>query len=520
MDPFAKQAFKEYNSEATAAHPGGVNGRCFWNINSSQFMFAPSFQFPHVPSCKTYRFTATDKNGDKHTFDAETPTASLAPIWAEIPTGFVTLTVHSLGKYTGQVRHLIGARTFFKCDGFPGREALPKRARSYREAALNSYRFIFNDDILQYWLEHGKPKPDYAHNVYPAKMNSSVILAMVDYAAASPENRENALAIARSAADYLISISFPKGHALEGLPPTYSFDGLDENVVNEVAPAAKGCKDTTMMIYPVSAGVAYLALANATGDRKYLDAALRIAHFYKDNQHPSGSWYLLYDCNTGKVLKDNLCLEFRFVEFFNSLHQITGEQDWKTLAEDHYQYICKTCLEDYNWEGQFEDIPVTGNYRNLTHFTANKMIAHIAENEADDSEKIEVAKDLMRYIEDQFVVWGEFPNWSEKEPDNVRHTPAGLEQYLCYVPIDSSTATIIRGFMNMYTLTKNRLYLEKAMALADVITRHQDENGMIPTFFMGEDCAYGRFNYWINCQIWTTSVLLELAKLTEAEGIE
>lgn len=518
MDQYAAQALQEYAT--LGAHPGGVEGRLFWNINSTQFTFAPAFQFPRIPSCKTYRFTATDCHGGTHTFDADVPTASLSPIWGEIPTGFVSLTVESIGKYSGQVRHLIGARTFFKCDPFPGRSALPKRARSYREAALNSYRYIYNNEILQYWLEHGLPKPDYAHNVYPAKMNSSVILAMVDYAVSYPENRETALQVARNAADYMISISFPAGHPLEGLPPTYSFDGLVEEVVNEVAPAAKGCKDTTMMIYPVAAGNAYLALFTATKEQKYLDAALAIARFYKANLHPAGSWYLLYDCNTGKPLKDNLCIEFRFVEFFAELHRITGEECWRALSEAHYQYICKTCLENYNWEGQFEDIPVTGGYRNLTHFAANKMIAHIAENEADDPEKVEVAKDLMRFVEDQFVVWGEVPNWSERAPENVSHTPAGLEQYLCYWPIDSSTATIIGGFMDLYRLTKDRLYLEKAMALADAITRHQEENGMIPTFFMGENCSYGHFNYWINCQIWTTGILQKLADLTEAEGIE
>jgi len=517
MDLYAKQALEEYNSET--AHAGGEGGRLFWNVNATQFTFAPAFQFPFMPSCKQYRFTATDRNGDTHSFDADTPTASLAPIWGEIPTGFVSLSVHSIGKYSGEVRHLIGARTFFKCDPFPGREALPKRARSYREAALISYRYIYNSDILQYWLHSGLPKPDYAHNVYPAKMNSSVILAMVDYVSLSPENRESALQIARNAADYLISVSFPAGHPLEGLPPTYSFEGLEEAVVNEVAPAAKGCKDTTMMIYPVSAGIAYLALYRATGEEKYLDAALTIADFYKRTLRPEGSWYLLYDCRTGKPLKDNLCLEFRFVEFFDSLFELTQKTCWRELKETHYSYICSTCLTHYNWEGQFEDIPVTGNYRNLTHFAAGKMIGYIAENAAQDPEQIEVAKDLMRFIEDQFVVWGEFPYWSER-PTREHHTPAGLEQYLCYVPIDSSTATIVRGFMDTYRLTKERLYLEKAMALADAITRHQDKDGMIPTFFIGERCEYGRFNYWINCQIHTTGILSELASLTEAEGIE
>ena len=520
MDQYAQQALREYNSADTAAHPGGVNGRPFWNINASQFTFAPSFQFPHIPSCAQYRFTATDKNGVAHTFDAAEPTASLSPVWGDIPTGVVTLTVESVEGDSGKAVYLIGARTFYKLAPFPGRQALPPRARAYREAALLSYRYIFHNDIVQHWLTHGTPKPDYAHNVYPAKMISSILLAMADYAAMSPENAQDALLLARRAADYLLSISFPTGHPLAGLPPTYSFDGLDADEVNKVAPAAKDCVDTTMMIYPVYAGIGYLTLAKATGDDKYLTAALTIANFYKENRHPSGSWYLLYDCRTGKPLKDNLCVEFRFVEFFRALYDITNEPLWLELSEGHYRYIAEVCLKNYNWEGQFEDVAVTGNYRNLTHFAANKLIGHIAAHQRDDQDMVEIAKDLMRFVEDQFVVWRDMPAWLENE-DGVRHTPSGLEQYLCYAPIDSSTATIMQGFMNMYRLTRDRLYLEKAMALADAITRMQDaDTGLIPTFFIGENGAYGRFNYWINCQIVTTNILRELAELTEAEGID
>lgn len=515
MDKYAKMALDEYNSEACAVHPGGVNGRLFWNINSSQFTFSPSFQFPWIPAAGKYEFIATDKNGVEHRFTADTPTANLAPIWGEIPTGFVELKVVSSSD------KLVGARTFFKLEPFPGRENLPKRARSYREAALMSYNFIYSDDIVNHWLTHGVPKPDYAHNAYPSKMLGSIIPAMTKFAESSPENRENALKLAKNAADYLISISFPKGHPLEGLPPTYSFDGLDADVVNEVAPAAQKCLGTIMMIYPVSAGAAYLELYKATKDEKYLNAALKIAEFYKNNIRPEGSWFLLYDCESGKPLKKNLCLSFQFVSFFEKLCKVTDNADWQNLSKAHYEYVCDACLKNFNWEGQFEDIPVTGNYHNLTHFAANNMIDYIVNNLSDDESQVLIAKDLMRYVEDQFVVWGEFPNWEKNPPTNVYHTPCGLEQYLCYCPIDSSTARIIESFMMLYKMTGERLYLEKAMALADNITRMQDEaTGLIPTFFIGENCSYGRFNYWINCHIHTTGVLMELAELTEKEGIE
>ena len=520
MDKYAEQALAEYNSEECSPHPGGVDGRPFWNINSSQFMFAPTLHFPRVRMSRGYLYTAEDKDGKLHTFKGETPTSSLAPIWGDIPEGFVQLKVESLDK-DGNVLRTVGVRTFYKCAPFPGRGAYPKKARSYRECALKALRYVYEDSMVQHWLIHGKPDPDYPHNAYPTKMIASIINAMVYYAKLEPSNAEKALLLARRAADYLLSLAPKKGEPLEGLPPTYSFDGLNAESVNKVAPAAEKCLGTTMMIYPVSAGLGFLSLFEATGDDKYFRAALRIAEYYKETVLPCGSWYLLYDCKTGKPLTGNICIEFRFVEFFRTLYEKTGDECWHELEIGHYKYISEVCLKTYYWEGQFEDIAVSGNYQNLTHFAANKMIAYISKYLADDEQMVAEAVDLMRYIEDQFVVWGEYPVWNPKEERLKKHTPAGLEQYFCYVPIDASAAIIMNGFMDMYRLKKDRLYLEKAMTLGDTITRRQvEETGKIPTFWIGENCEEGHRNYWINCQIGTGFYMLRLAELTEAEGIE
>jgi maltose/maltodextrin transport system substrate-binding protein len=520
MNKYKEQALLEYNSAETAAHPGAVGGRPFWNLNSSQFMFAPSFQFPKIPGAHGYLFTAEDTNGKTHTFKADLPTASLAPIWGEIPAGIVRLNVESLDK-SGNVKYLAGARTFFKSAPFPGRDELPPKARSYRECALAAFRFIYNEPMVQHWLIHGTPKPDYPHNVYPAKTIDSIIRAMVSYSKLDPENAENALNLARRAADYLLSISFDGDHPLAGLPPTYSFEGLIAEEVNKVAPAAQSCVGTTMMIYPVSAAIGYLTLAEATGDEKYFNAALKIAEYYKKTVLPCGSWYLLFDCESGKPLTNNVCVDFKFVNFFRTLYDKTNDAAWHELEIGCYKYITETCLKNYNWEGQFEDVAVSGNYQNLTHFTANNLIEYVSKNLSDNAEMTAEAVDLMRFVEDQFVVWGEHPKWNLNFDGEIRYSPAGLEQYYCYAPIDSSTATIMNGFINMYLLKNDRLYLEKAMALGDSITRAQDPtDGMVPTFWVGENYAYGRENFWINCQLYTATAMMHLAEVTEKEDIE
>ena len=520
MDKYAEQALQEYNSEETAAHLGGVDNRPFWNVYSTQFTFVPAFHFPRILLAKGYLFTAEDKDGVKHTFTADWPTASLAPIWAELPVGVVHLTVESLDE-NGNPKHIAGARSFYKCTPFPGRNAYPPKARTYRESALAAYRYVYNDEAVQYWLHHGKPMPDYAHNVYPAKTIDAVVRAMVAYAKLEPTCAETALKLACRAADYLLSISFGAGHPLEGLPPTYSFENLNAEAVNKVAPAAQNCVGTTMMIYPVSAGIAYLTLAEATGEEKYFNAALCIAEYYKKTLLPCGSWYLLYDCATGKPLSENICLDFKFVNFFQMLYQKTKDETWHNLEVAHYKYITDKCLKEYKWEGQFEDTPVSLPYANLTHFHPNNLIDYITRTFAGDEKMVAVAVDLMRFVEDQFVVWGEHPAWNINWASDIWHYPAGLEQYYCYAPIDSSTTTIFLAFMNMYKLTGDRLYMEKAMTLADMITRVQNpETGIVPTFFMGENCAYGYENFWINCLLYTANGMMKIAEFVEENGLE
>ena len=56
---YKEMALNEYNSEEFMVRPGGVNGRGFWNINSTQFIYTPCFAFPNIPKANGYLFTAS-----------------------------------------------------------------------------------------------------------------------------------------------------------------------------------------------------------------------------------------------------------------------------------------------------------------------------------------------------------------------------------------------------------------------------------------------------------------------------
>ena len=514
MDQFAKMALQEYNSDTKTVRRGGFGGRPFWNINSSQFTFVPQFEFSEIPGARAYLYTATDSKGKTHTFEADTPIAPLTPIWGDIAVGYVSLKVEAIHQ-RGDEKFLSGARTFWKSAPFPGRADLPPRARSYRDCALLAFRYLFRDPATRYWLEHGLPDPTYYINVYPSKAISSVVRAMLAYAKMEPEAAKDAIQLARNAADYLLTLTYPEDSPLAGLPPTYSFLGLDREIVRKNCVAAEGREHTLMMIYPAFVGSMYLQLGAATGDTRYFDAAERIAAYYAAHVLPNGSWHLLLDVKTGEPYNENCCQHFSILDFLQAYGQHTGEATWGEMAKRYYAYIAAECLDSYNWEGQFEDVKLTSNYHNLTHLTADRMISYIAKNRQHEPDMIALAEEIMRYVEDQFVVWGEYAPWNRSlAPGGTFHSPAALEQYEWYVPIDGSTGAVMRAMLDLHEATGDPLLLEKACALADAITRMQDgESGVIPTHWMSKDPAKDLYNFWINCHIGTAFNMLHLAEL-------
>jgi len=117
------------------------------------------------------------------------------------------------------------------------------------------------------------------------------------------------------------------------------------------------------------------------------------------------------------------------------------------------------------------------------------------------------ARELVDWCEDQFTVWS----------DPIHHMdwqhwklPTAFEQYEYYTPIDASMGDMIGGFAAAYAATKDPLYLAKARALADNVTRHQRADGTIPTYF---DSRKG--SDWANCMIFVADRLETLAAIAK-----
>ena len=157
----AFDACAEISAEALAAEvardlaqpvrPGGVNGQEFWNAHADWFMYPPSFDFRPIAGAVRYRFTVLDDQHVARTFEAEAPGATLAPVWADVPVGFVSVRCEGVDA-KGTVVGLAGARDrFWKQAPYrPG--TYPKAKRDYAKAAEMVYDYVFARPSTRYLL--------------------------------------------------------------------------------------------------------------------------------------------------------------------------------------------------------------------------------------------------------------------------------------------------------------------------------------------------------------------------------
>jgi hypothetical protein len=144
-----------------------------------------------------------------------------------------------------------------------------------------------------------------------------------------------------------------------------------------------------------------------------------------------------------------------------------------------------------------------------------------------DKKWIAVARDILRYAEDQFVCWekpcaanGHGINTAVADPFaqlnryNDWFYPCVLEQYVYYVPVDASNAKLIKTYLALYRAEKNPLDLAKARALGDALVRIQRPNGYIPTEYAQVEKRNDSMKGWLNCTCFALSALAELAEFS------
>ena len=496
-------------------HPGRSGQVPFWNGYSFKFIYAPAFDFEDIPQAADYLYTVT-AGGEQLSFNAASPREALSPVWGEIPVGEATLCVQALdgnGNPVGEPQK----RSFERDNPFNG--PYDPAPRDYRTAALMAAEFIHNSPIAQGWKKDTLPDLRYNLNCYPNKIWGGTIQTECLLARLKPEYRDEALNLARKAADCLIEHSQGPDGPLPYFPPTY-YGREGDTLIWYIQRVIDRNRDYTMFADAVMAADALLDLYDATGEEKYFDHALHIAETYRDLQAADGSWPVKVNKNTGEPITDARCMPTSILQLAQRLHdryKVKGFEKMIAVTED---WLWKNTISNFNFNGQFEDVNVADKaaYQNLTNCIAVDCIDYLLHKPHPSRKEIAACIDMARFAEDQFTRWhSQLDEDAKGDAGNAFSTPFVYEQYSFQCPIDASTVGVANAWMNIYEATGDILALAKAKALIDSIVKLQDpETGCIPTSLnMGTDVDITE--HWVNCTYSSINKLMRLDRILNSK---
>ena len=517
--------------------PGGVDGRPFWNRYSVHFLYAPAFDFQPVAGAERYRFTVTDDRLVEHVFDATRPTDALSPVWNALPAGFAKVTVDGVDA-GGRVCGRSGERRFWKSRPFAAAES--RIPWGYGAAATRYFEWLFEQPNTVSFREKGVPNGGDLDllEIYPSKMNASLIRAMLHYAERCPERREAALRTARAVADYMLSISQPADAPLAHFTPTY---WKKENQTSDFASVRY--RGQNMLVYPALMAGAFLDLYGVTSDEKYFRAAAGIAETYAKLQLANGTWYLkVWEKDASPVLEEGDAKPYYLVPsdvalFLLRFGRQTGDVRWTAIVDRAIGYLDCGPLRTYDWAAQFEDTEQTRGYIGQCSAPPMGVASLLLERFPHDERRLAQVRELVAWVEDQFVLWrrpcrpdgfgilsekheGFSPQWNGGHPkfvfENWFDVPTVAEKYRYFHPETGLSAKLIRLYLKLNRATGDALFLEKARAFGDGLVKFQAFAGgrKIPTHYWKDDFrGNDGHSDWTNCGV---AAALGLEALSEA----
>lgn len=487
---------------ATPVRPGIPGERPFWNEYAKRFIYAPAFDFKEIENATTYRFELNSLDDSAtYRFESDKPYSAMSPVWIDLPVGSYNLVVTALSK-DGQEIGVSGKRDFYRAATFNGIYHNP--VMPYDQSAALALDQLMEKDYVQYWLSHKEPAPDYINYRYPAKIYSALVIGAVTHARLKNRtaDAERSAKLARIVADYMLSIRFKEGSPWEYFVPTYYGVHSEKAQKEHLKPI------NHFSIMGADAGNAFLDLYDYTGEEKYLEAAKKIAETYLKRQLSNGSWYQFVKHETGEPTAENIVIPTAIINYFDRLKRDYKVEGLDEATDKAIKWVMENPVKTFDWQGQFEDINARPPYRNLSREQACDLAIYLFKNK----KNLELAEELVRFSEDQFVIWERPMKIAYQEPrlggkSENWITPSVQEQYAFWMPVGRSAGIMLETYWEAYVATKNGIYFAKAKSIANSFTVVQKaNNGDYPTFF-----TQYPMNRWLNSTVYPAKILMSLA---------
>ena len=487
-----------------------------WNRRSTRFVHPPTFEWGWQEEIDHYRVRIAD--GDSVIVDQviTTPRWNLADAWDRLPFAKLELFIQAFNRAGEEVAPILPPhpwKGFRKCRGYDGQRQEPL---DWQRAVHRNIAYLLepaHDEVQPY--EKGWPRSCWSaiessfsrrrrHLAFPALHHPSHIVAFLNYASQFPASQHapEALAQARAYGEWLLTHRQPARYACSLFP----FSTIENG---EFEGHREGSAITLFRAGRV--GRAMLALYETFEEDRYLDYALHLGRVFARMQCEDGSWPYRVDPVTGETVQQYTSNAITPALFLAELDAASDTREFAATVSRAVEWVLANPVVTCRWEGQYEDIPNKQPFTGLQNFDVNQTIRYLAFYTTWNAEDEAVARKLNTFIEDQFVLW-------ENEPEFVKcPTPTVLEQYGCYHPMEVHTGNWIFSLLALHWRTGDSAFLDRAVAAGNSIVKGQYENGAFSTW--GYDRRFGQPLItwdWPGCNAIASSALLLLRQYLRA----
>jgi hypothetical protein len=444
---------------------------------------------------------------------SDTPAVDLGPVWETLPYGLLQLTGRAFDA-GGAAVGVTPLKSLVKASDWIDHAQEPL---DYQAAGVDVIRFLCEgvppapehpNDPAYMWHAAMRPTgPEPAPNLqHPALAYPSLIgLFLTGHRLGVGGNLvDRAIRLA----DFLIDHPMVGDGPLAGLPmSTLGHDGKG-GLYEE---------DRTTLVRIGWTGCTMLDLSAATGNERYAQYANLLGNVLLTTQAEDGSWPYRVRLTDASVLEPYTAASVMALFLLERLAGETGDDPYRRAFDRGLDWILANPVETGLWQQMYEDVRTLEPYDNLEQWAALETAILLLRRNHPDA--LAVARKLVRYVEDQFVLFGDEASLSVPY---LPYTPCVMEQYHCYWPMDVHTANYARAALALHDATSDPIWAHKAVAAANTIVRCQRPDGRLSTLV--PDRRFGTtppFSDWFNCMAHAADVLLTLGpRLASLAGKE
>ena len=299
---------------------------------------------------------------------------------------------------------------------------------------------------------------------------------------------------ARDLADWNIAHSTPPNAAYPNLPYSAHQNGK---------PTGSADKNSIETDKPAFLGSAYLALFEATGEKRYLEAARKIAATLVAKQRPDGSWPFRVIPEDGTVYQDFGGAPVFFVEFFEQLFQYDSNPAYPKARDGAMRCLIERNVEKGEWGTYHEDIrPKEGSHLSAEpmSFTADYLFRASKQH----PEYLELGRRVLRQMEAKLV---------HTTGHSAAPAPGVAEQATFAHIMAGHTARYCLALASLYRVTRDPATKSRALSGLNATTYMQSDAGLFRTHFFDtkqqKEKDPAKVNNWYSQHLYTICHALE-----------